>query len=335
MSTRWIEYRREVCPICGHKGWCRKSPNGELIRCQRVQSDWKARPDGWIHWIDGQPHEQAQSFAKREQEGAELDCKSIMQRYMLDTTTIRLERLSRSLGVSVESLRRLNASWSVKHEAWAFPMRDQHNSIIGIRLRNESGAKWAIKGSRQGLFIPQPVIDEQKQTLLICEGPTEAGALLDEGFDVIGRPSCMGCDREIAAIVRARHARPIIAANFDEPKKRPDGTEFFPGQDGAEALAKVISTPTKIIYPPRHKDYRAWKNSSPRPIHDLINLLIQNARFVCRQDIGLLPHRSSSESKNGGEMTGAGLAKPSARPTAPAPSVMRPNTIKIQATSVT
>jgi hypothetical protein len=57
-------------------------------------------------------------------------------------------------------------------------MNDGKRSVIGIRLRNDLGRKWAVTGSRQGLFLPGP---HPGQTVLIVEGPTDAAAAVDLG----------------------------------------------------------------------------------------------------------------------------------------------------------
>jgi hypothetical protein len=46
-----------------------------------------------------------------------------------------LGRLADSLGLSVESLKRLGAGWSKRYSAWTFPMSDASGQVAGIRLR--------------------------------------------------------------------------------------------------------------------------------------------------------------------------------------------------------
>jgi len=88
-----------------------------------------------------------------------------------------------------------------------------------IRLRNETGRKWAVKGSRQGLFIATQ--SGASTTLLIVEGPTDAAAAIDLGFRVIGRPACVGCEDMIAELVRKHgHVTTLIVADADAPGQR-------------------------------------------------------------------------------------------------------------------
>ena len=267
--------RHERCPVCGHKEWCLIGDDGIRVICQRAPSQNRWKDAGWLHYLDS-PMADIPTFSKPESAVTKPDCENILQRYRLDTTTPRLERLSGLLGVTVASLRRIEARWSENHHAWAFPMRNAAGDVIGIRLRAEDGAKWAVRDSRQGLIIPRQ-LNPDDRLLLICEGPTDTAAMLDLGFNAIGRPSCRGCERDTAEFCRSRRAYPVIAANYDEPKQRPDGSEFYPGQEGAQELAARLGR-CRIIYPPKHKDFRAWINAGGSAA--AVQALIANARYV-------------------------------------------------------
>jgi len=98
-------------------------------------------------------------------------------------TRAALSRLSKELGVSVQSLRRLGVGSN--GAGYTFPMSDAEGKVIGLRTRYPSGGKAAEKGSRNGLFIPADLPDDG--LLLICEGPSDTAAALDLGFAAIGR----------------------------------------------------------------------------------------------------------------------------------------------------
>jgi phage/plasmid primase-like uncharacterized protein len=129
--------------------------------------------------------------------------------------------------------------------------------ICGIRLRGADGRKWAVKGSRQGLFIPE-CLNNCADRLLICEGPTDTAALLDLGFDAVGRPSCNGGNRCVLGLVlsdgRLVPREVVIVADSDEP-----------GQRGAWKLATTLVayvSRVRIIEPPGGiKDARQWVQS--------------------------------------------------------------------------
>ena len=183
----------------------------------------------------------------------------MMAGYARRTNPADLERHAGDLGVTASSLSRLGAAWAGPYRAWAFPMKDVDNKTVGIRLRAEDGSKWAVSGSKQGLFRPigQP---GEGEPVLICEGPTDTAAMLDLGFFALGRPSCVGCDDTLATMLKGVDA--VIVSDFDEPKQRPDGTTWLPGKEGAEKLALALfrgrARSVKIIYPLVGKDARAW-----------------------------------------------------------------------------
>lgn len=222
----------------------------------------QARPDGYC-WLDGPPptpRPAPQHCAPEHNLPGGLDLEGMMARYRTGTTQADLERLAGLLGVTAASLNRLQAAWAGVYRAWAFPMRSGDGQLIGIRLRAEDGSKWAVTGSRQGLFIPDGTVGDLCERLLVCEGPTDVAAMLDLGFYAVGRPSCSGGDELLVPLVRKRDV--VILADRDEPKKRPDGSVFYPGQEGAVRLADRLvwyARGLKLIRPLKGKDARAWK----------------------------------------------------------------------------
>ncbi len=193
-----------------------------------------------------------------------LDVAPIMARWMDQTFDTQYRELSEALGVSVASLSRLLPAWAAKHNAWAFPMSDGMGGYCGVRLRAMDGKKWSIRGGHSGLFIPGFGGMDESGPLLIVEGPTDTAAALDLGYRAIGRPDCSGGGKQLAAWIRRNPRQSVvILANRDTPKTRPDGTKFYPGQQGAEMLANLICgqcRELKIIMPPRAKDARQWLN---------------------------------------------------------------------------
>jgi len=148
------------------------------------------------------------------------------------------------LGVSAESLLALDVRWAPPHRAWAFPMRDGEGNVIGIRLRAEDGRKWAVQGSRNGIFMP---VQGYPIRALVTEGPTDTAAALTLGFFAVGRPACnCGGDLIKTALTRLNIHRAIIVADRDTP-----------GQQGAQKLAKQIGVRSTIWTPPA-KDLREF-----------------------------------------------------------------------------
>jgi DNA primase len=131
-------------------------------------------------------------------------------------------------------------------------MRDARLQVTGIRLRRADGSKFCIKGSKEGLFIPNDFGQSTDSTLIICEGATDVAALLDCGFRaVIGRPSCLGGVKLIVELCRARRVSEVVIFADNDP----------PGQRGAQKLACELSlyVPKLRIVTPPTKDVREWK----------------------------------------------------------------------------
>lgn len=240
------------CPICTKVDWClvkRGHPPASAI-CARVESPTRWSDAGWFHALerDSRPPRRRLRFLKV---NAAPDGRmaAIAEGYACSVMPGRLDRFARSLGVTIASLRRLGIGWTGR--CWAFPMVGSDAAICGIRIRKPSGGKFSEKGGHEGIFVPQVLTGVDP--LVVCEGPTDTAALLDLGFDAIGRPSCRGGVRLIADFVRRGDwKRHVIFADADGP-----------GLDGALALARVLaplSHDVRVVVPPA-KDARAWKNA--------------------------------------------------------------------------
>lgn len=83
-----------------------------------------------------------------------LDAHGIWKRWFDRTSLETLDALGVALGVDTDALKSIGGAWADNHNAWAFPMKDATGRVIGIRLRNTEGHKWAVKGSKSGLFLP-------------------------------------------------------------------------------------------------------------------------------------------------------------------------------------
>ena len=145
------------------------------------------------------------------------------------------------------SLRLLNIGWFAKSSAWVFPMQRMGNRLIGVRLRPRNGSKFAIKGSKNGLFIPNNLTD--KGVVYVCEGESDTAALLTCGLPTVGRPSCNSGDRLIGELLKDR---PVVVC-MDR-----DGV----GRKGAEQLADYLKCQNQDVMmlepPDKYKDMRDW-----------------------------------------------------------------------------
>jgi hypothetical protein len=264
--------RERPCPVCKKPDWCAISTDGAVALCHRVESQRRIGEAGCLHRLQDsltwRPMGRViRSVNRGPVEGARSDLARLVTQFQAAVNPDQLERFALSLGLSVDSLRRLGIGWASEHRAWSFPLVDPQGRVLGIRLRNDRGFKWSVKGGREGLALPihRTHRDQRDATqdsrLLICEGVTDTAALLDLGFEnVVGRPSCTGGVKLLVELVKLL-GRPevVIVADGDEP-----------GHHGADNLAAVLRAyvpSVRVISPPDGiKDVRAWLRSGGK--HD-------------------------------------------------------------------
>lgn len=264
--------KNNLCPICGRSDWCGLSDDGNLVICMRVPegSIGTARNGGYIHILKERdlPERRSRTVTveiKPKQANPEYRRLNDLLRNAVKES--QLDALAKQLGLSAVSLHRLQIGWCNCLKVWLFPMFAPDGQIRGFRLRGPSGKKFSMTGGREGLFIPRNLQFDQRR-LLICEGPTDAAACLDLGFDAIGRPSCLGAVELTAAFVRERWPLDVvIVADADRP-----------GQEGASRLADVLTgmaRTVQIIEPPAGvKDIREWRRQGATR-ENVLNLIQQ------------------------------------------------------------
>ncbi len=254
MTGEWVRVSRGLpCPICRKPDWCTVSADGSVACCMRIESERRLGNGGWLHRLgrdmplpragraghsDGMGAPRGRRYLSPDSVG------NAWARWAYATGDEQVEALAGHLGVTAESLRCIGACWAWPHAAWGFPMFDGGREFSGIRLRSEDGEKWALRGSRQGIFLPD--METQAESLVV-EGPTDAAAAVTLGFHVIGRPSCTGGAREIGTFCRQRGVQrlSVLADN--------DG----PGIRGARALCAQVGVRARIVVLPA-KDLREW-----------------------------------------------------------------------------
>lgn len=248
--------RHHPCPVCGKPDWCSVSEDGGVAVCMRTPSGKPSKNGGWVHRIgDGRPRA-APSAPPRRAKPPLFNAQALITAWTAETSLDAIYGHAESLGVSATALASLGACWSKGHEAWAFPMRDDTGTVIGIRLRHEQGRKWAVPGSREGLFFP--MAEMEGNTVVVCEGPTDTAAGLTIGLTAVGRPSCLGAMDLFRAFARRRNVRRlVILGDNDPPRRRPDGSWWQPGLEGAMKLSQHCRIPFKLVVPPV-KDLREW-----------------------------------------------------------------------------
>jgi phage/plasmid primase-like uncharacterized protein len=248
----------------------------------RLEGGKACKNGGWLHRMTEKPDFQKKKAPATScrSKPVDIDFWALTLKYIDNLSDDNCQKLADKLGfISTSTLHRLGTGWDGKN--YTFPMFDGRNRCTGIRLRTEAGKKFSVTGSQNGLFWPGLVVAKSKETLYIAEGPTDTGALIEMGFEAIGRPSCSGGTEFIKELLKDRNREVVIVADRDSPKTAPDGRQFNPGLDGADRLAKAIKSlcrSVRLIKPIGCKDIREWKNKGAT--REIVLAVVKNARFL-------------------------------------------------------
>lgn len=281
MRNGWIRVRKgSPCKICQRDSWCMEHEDGTVAICARISDGGKIIGDkgaGWLHKLTADPNRPKYKAPPKKMKVERIpDWFQLVRQCQQNLPD--LSGLSQELGLSSESLARLNVGYFRK--CFTFPMRDGNNSFIGIRMRAKTG-KFSIPGSKNALFWPLGVFAESDNLLFICEGPSDTAAALDLGFDAIGRASCNTGLSYIKQMIGPYDRQVVIMGDKDEAKTKPDGTVYYPGQEGAVKLAndmKEFVQHVRVIKPPNANDFRAWLQVGATD--QMVMCLVNNARFI-------------------------------------------------------
>jgi hypothetical protein len=203
-----------------------------------------------------------------------INVTELVEKWTAQTSPGQIVRLADHLGVKASALVDLRACYAVEHSAWSFPMSDGFGNLIGIRLRNFLGDKWAVKGSRSGVFFPRCT---PQDVMVVAEGPTDTAAVLGMGMFCVGRPSCSGGAAEIIHCIGRHRVNKVLIISDNDPKHRPDGTPWNPGLEGSLRLQEQLPVPSCIVVLPC-KDIREFVNLGGQA-RDL-EYLVQSMRWT-------------------------------------------------------
>jgi hypothetical protein len=262
MKNEWLKCNREnPCQICKKPDWCTYSADGQVACCMRVQSGTPARNGGWIHRLtEPRPYIPPPKYERPKPPPEDIEAQYWQMSDKTDPE--KIAELALRLGVAESALARIGCVYACNC-TYAFPMKDQHGHIIGIRYRNDT-SKWAELGSKAGLFYEYPAF---AGTVIICEGATDAAAALTLGFDSIGRPSCRGQENMLKTLLsRNGGAEFVLCPDKDAP-----------GMEGAAAFAEIVKVPMRLLIPPC-KDLREWLRQGAT--HAEVQEAINNSKWM-------------------------------------------------------
>jgi hypothetical protein len=268
MTSEWNRVTRAApCPVCKKADWCGVSADGAAACCMRVQSERQAKNGGWIHRVGLLPPVPRRPSPRPLEHKLEpsIDAPGIWQSYRKDPAVTTTGDAALALGLPPWTVWELGAGID-PHGNLAFPMHDGHLDVIGIRLRSADGKKWAVKGSRAGVFVPwryRPSDWNNNGHVVVVEGPTDASAVLALNMIPIGRPSCLGGEQTLLEAARALGATSLtIVADNDGP-----------GVMGARRLCTTLDGSGirwRLVTAGGHKDMRQWWQAGlTRPMVEL------------------------------------------------------------------
>lgn len=241
------------CPICGKPDWCTFNERG--VCCMRVPGGhFRMRNGGWFYSFDSnyQPVQPVTTYTEPQLEYGPDYWTEMFYTALKQTTRPMLTRLAKLLGISPKTFERFPAAWSQLKSAWMFPMYNARHEMIGIRLRTESGAKFAVKHSRQGLFLALDAPGQSK-TILVCEGPTSTLAGLELGYYTVGLPSAGQGFNHLAQFVLNHKIKEVILCL--DNKLRIDGQPDIALKLNVEKARQTLNCAVRYIVLPT-KDLR-------------------------------------------------------------------------------
>lgn len=265
------------CPICGREDWCLVEYDGagEVTRalCKRVASDRQWRQAGSLHVLRDTPLRARPRGPRQITLEPRRTYGELVAEMEHGLEPDRRHRFAASLGVSVDSLRRLRvgfAHWDAMHQlglrpsrgAFTFPMVDHRARAIGVRVRLEGGKKLCVKGSALGMFVPQDL--DATGVVFIAEGESDTAALLTLGVEALGIPGAGLCGELVAKLARERSMKDVVVVADGDDK----------GQHTAEQLARALAVlvPSVRLVTPPTKDVRDWLRAGATAI-DLVALV--------------------------------------------------------------
>ncbi len=257
------------CPICGRPDWCLLAHDGSAAICPRTPEGAKRRVGeaGYLHCLNNS-HAVSQQVVTVRLNSVRPKMPLIADQCRQAISFSLLNELHQALGVTTASLEALGVGWFEPLRCWTFPMKNADGQIVGIRTRTQSGRKFAIKGSRQGLFFTAD-LQTAATPWLVAEGASDCAAGLDLGFPSLGLPSANGgIDLLTRLVARHKPTALILCADND--------SVGYQGMLQAAAHCRLFVRDIRIITPPSQiKDLRDWMRAGLT--HDFLQKCVHTA----------------------------------------------------------
>lgn len=292
------------CDICGKPDNCKRSSDGSAIWCGRVSEGSVRQNNGgqFLHfldnaratsdWLRSNPRPATLVNATPPKELPTRDWGRIA-RAAFDSPNADLQRaiLAKSLGVSVESLERLQVGWLGRVRGWTVPERNAAGDVIGVNRRLTNGDKRRERNCSAGLtYDPENWLESPAGIpgLYLTEGMSSTASMLTMEFAAVGRPSNLGgvallgellkavpSDWQIAVIgerdwrpheslkpaARARHKPECVKCSICWPG-------WFGAVTTAQQLAVLLNRDVSwSLSPEGFKDVREWLNKTNEAKH--------------------------------------------------------------------
>lgn len=174
-------------------------------------------------------------------------------------------RLAAGLGIDRLAVIDIGFRETAREGVYVVPLFNRLG-MCGIHYRGLDGSKWLKRGSQCALFIPRSY---REGPLLICEGATDAAAMLSIGLDAIGRFNATQNPQFIIDWLKPQGRRDVVLVVDDDQA----------GEEGAHRVADALRFHTKsvrMVTPGRFEDAREWVKHVPgRIIRDAINASVR------------------------------------------------------------
>ena len=262
--------RSRACPICEKPNWCMVNDDNDSVVCARVESEvpFGNSGAGWVHRLNGgvagmSPQRTVQPA--KPAAGPPPDFTDLHQRCRKSLTPKLFDALSEDLNITRGALSSIQVGWHSDLLVYTFPMKDVSGRVIGMRLRARNGRKWAISGSRNGLFVPftlpQTGKDGRVSRIYVVEGPTDLAILIEIGLWGVGRPDNQSGRDMIVSLINKINPRDVVIIHDTDAPGSP-AEELT--KRGAQSLSEVLRVQGRRVYiiqPIREKDLRDWVNN--------------------------------------------------------------------------